>query len=88
MGIDYLERPSTHYVECCFGVPTCVYNIKGNVMGTTKENVKTIDADDLLAFLINIANEAKKGYYEDNTDWIYGYCAAVEDIKERFIVDE
>jgi hypothetical protein len=57
-------------------------------MGTTKENVKTIDADDLLAFLINIANEAKKGYYEDNTDWIYGYCAAVEDIKERFIVDE
>lgn len=57
-------------------------------MGTTKENVKTIDADDLLAFLINIAKEAKKGYYEDNIDWIYGYCAAVEDMKIRFIVDE
>lgn len=56
-------------------------------MGTTKENIKIIDADDLLAFLINIANESKKGYYSDDTDWICGYCAAVADIKERFIVD-
>lgn len=47
-----------------------------------------IDIDDLLSFLTNIENEAKKGYYEDNNDWIDGYCSAVEDIKFRFVQDE
>jgi len=46
-----------------------------------------IDAEDLLAFLTNIAKESSKGYYNDNDDWIDGYCTAVEDIKERFIED-
>ena len=39
--------------------------------------------EDLKAFLINIANEAKKGYYNDSDEWIDGYLTAIEDISER-----
>lgn len=42
-----------------------------------------MNEEQLKAFLINIANEAKKGYYSDSDEWIDGYLTAIDDIMER-----
>jgi len=39
--------------------------------------------EELMPFLHNIMKEAKKGYYDDNPDFISGYVTAVEDILYR-----
>ena len=39
--------------------------------------------EELTPFLYNIMKEAKKGYYDENPDFIDGYVCAVEDILQR-----
>jgi hypothetical protein len=46
-----------------------------------------MSVDDLMPFLYNIAKEARKGYYEENPDWIDGYACAVDDILYRIEQD-
>ena len=39
-----------------------------------------METDDLIAFLINIRREARKGYYSDSEKWVEGYLSACDDI--------
>ena len=40
LGFDHLERSRSDYVECRFGILTCLYNIKGDVMEKVRKKRK------------------------------------------------
>lgn len=48
-----------------------------------------MENEDLIAFIVNIKREARKGYYcsmeypEQEQDWINGYCTACDDLLQR-----
>jgi|DEB0MinimDraft_6_1074348.scaffolds.fasta_scaffold423105_1 hypothetical protein len=47
-----------------------------------------MSVEELMPFLHNIAKEARKGYYEEDQNWIDGYVTAIDDILWRIESDE